>query len=191
MLGIVFCGGKSIRMGTDKGLISILDENWATLAFGKLSAVNIPVKVSVNGSQEENYLHFFTEEQLIIDDLSLGLAGPLLALLSVHAKYPQDDLLVLACDLPLMEESLLLQLLEAERNAPQYEAFIFSHAGNMEPLCAIYKAKGLAKVMLELRSGRLTWHSMKHVLSLLQVFQLEIPAHKAMAFKNFNTHNQL
>ncbi|MCX2586501.1 molybdenum cofactor guanylyltransferase [Pedobacter sp. MR22-3] len=189
MLGIVCCGGKSTRMGTDKGLISMGNGNWAIHAFQKLKGLGIPVAISVNESQRENYLPFFKEEQFIFDDPSLDIAGPVLALLSVHAKHPLADLLVLACDLPLMETSLLTQLLDAENKLPAKEAFVFGHDGNPEPLCAIYKAGSLAKVMHELKGGRLTRHSMKHVLSLLKVCELIIPEGKTGAFKNFNTYD--
>ena len=78
MIGVVFCGGKSTRMGTDKGLIPLVEGNWASLAFEKMSSLGITVKVSINSDQQKDYLNFFEKEQLLTDNLSLGVAGPLL-----------------------------------------------------------------------------------------------------------------
>jgi len=189
MIGIVFCGGKSTRMGTDKGLIPIDGGNWALLAFKKLSNLRIPVYVSINSDQKVDYLQFFEEKQLLLDNLSLPVGGPLLGLLSAHLKYPEQNILVLACDLPLMETDLLqrLQLAEAETLHPT--AIVYLNAGEAEPLCAVYKAKGLTQVMDKLKANQLTKQSMKHVLTLVKVHQLEIPEGKAGAFTNFNTQD--
>ncbi|MFD2287156.1 NTP transferase domain-containing protein [Pedobacter petrophilus] len=187
MIGVVFCGGKSTRMGTDKGLIPILDDNWASLAFKKLSNLGIPVKVSINSDQKLNYLNFFAEEQLLPDNLSLHVAGPLLGLLTAHVQYPNESIFVLACDLPLMEVGLLKRLQLAEENEPETDAIVYLNSGNVEPLCAAYKPTGLVKVMSELRSNTLRRHSMKHVLSLLKVHQLDIPKGEEQSFTNFNT----
>ncbi|MFW0718354.1 molybdenum cofactor guanylyltransferase [Pedobacter sp. N23S346] len=188
MIGMVFCGGKSTRMGTDKGLIPVMEENWASLACKKLSALGIPVKVSINSGQEKDYLKFFNKEQLLPDNLSLSIAGPLLGLLSTHVQYPTENIFVLACDLPLMSTSLLSRLQSAEEKVPDADAIVYVNAGNMEPLCAIYKAKGLIKIMNELKAEKLTRHSMKHILSLLKVHRLEIPEGEEKAFTNFNVH---
>jgi len=188
MVGVVFCGGKSTRMGTDKGLIAIKDDNWASLAFKKLRNLGIPVCISIHADQKVSYLSFFAEEQLLPDDLSLDVAGPLLGLLSAHLQYPNESILVLACDLPLMEAELLNRLQSAEAEIPDTDAIVYLNSGEVEPLCAVYKAKGLAKVMDKLKTDQLTRYSMKHVLSLINVHVLDISELEQKAFTNFNTH---
>jgi molybdopterin-guanine dinucleotide biosynthesis protein A len=188
MLGIVFCGGKSSRMGTDKGLIPLLDKNWATIAAEKLSTLNIPVRLSINPRQKNNYEQFFAEELLLLDDESLGIGGPLLGLLSVHLLHPSEDLFILACDLPLMKNSLLKALYAIEQDNSEYEAFVFTTHGAAEPLCAIYKSNGLRKVVKELSTNELIKYSMKSVLSVLKVLEVEVAEEDQEAFRNFNTH---
>lgn len=175
-------------MGTDKGMIPVLDENWASLACKKLSTLSIPVKVSINADQEQDYLKFFSKAQLLPDNLSLEVAGPLLGLLSAHVQYPTENILVLACDLPLMSTNILSYLQSVEEKVPGADAIVYLNKGNVEPLCAIYKANGLIKIMNELEAGKLTRYSMKHVLSLLDVHQLDIPKGEEEAFINFNAH---
>lgn len=103
MTGVILCGGQSTRMGTDKGLIPCPEGIWARAAFNKMAALHLPVVVSINPSQYGEYSHFFSAAELITDDQSLSLAGPLLALLSVHRHIPAEDLLVLACDMPMIQ----------------------------------------------------------------------------------------
>jgi molybdopterin-guanine dinucleotide biosynthesis protein A len=188
MLGIVFCGGKSSRMGTDKGLIPLLDKNWAMIAAEKLSTLNIPVRLSINPRQKNNYEQFFAEELLLLDDESLGIGGPLLGLLSVHLLHPSEDLFILACDLPLMKNSLLKALYAIEQDNSEYEAFVFTTHGAAEPLCAIYKSNGLRKVVDKLSTNALIKYSMKSVLSVLKVLEVEVAEEDQEAFRNFNTH---
>jgi molybdopterin-guanine dinucleotide biosynthesis protein A len=187
MLGIVFCGGKSSRMGKDKGLIPVMDKNWATIAAEKLGALNIPVRVSINPIQKDSYVSFFAEELLLLDDESSGIRGPLLGLLSCHVRYPAEDLFILACDLPLMEAKVLRRLYLTTRESPDYEAYVFTKDGEAEPLCAIYTSTGLKRVFKE--SNTLSKHSMKFVLSLLKVFKLEVAGDEQRSFQNFNTHD--
>jgi molybdopterin-guanine dinucleotide biosynthesis protein A len=189
MLGVVFCGGKSLRMGRDKGLMLNNGRTWATIAAEKLAELNIPICVSINAQQVESYKQLFAEVMLLVDEESLALKGPLLGLLSAHTKHPAEDLFILACDLPLMEVWLLKRLAAATLEAPDCEAFVFSNAGSPEPLCAIYKSTGLRKVITELQANRLSSFSMKSLLSLLKVFELQVSEKDQEALENFNTHD--
>jgi len=67
----------------------------------------------------------------------------LFGLLSVHLKYPEEDLLVLACDMPLIDAELIKQLL-TKYNSETAVAFIFTKNGELEPMPGIYKSKDLA-----------------------------------------------
>ena len=47
MLGIILCGGQSLRMGSDKGLLKLQSITWTQNAINKMTALNIPVTISV------------------------------------------------------------------------------------------------------------------------------------------------
>src|SRR4051812_40032097 len=123
MLGLVMCGGKSSRMGNDKGLLKSDSGTWAQSAAGKLAELNIPVKVSVNKDQHAGYTSLFSPGDLITDDPSLLLKGPLAGVLSSHLQFPSQDLFVLACDMPLMKIAILHQLFNLYQAHSEPDAF--------------------------------------------------------------------
>lgn len=191
MTGIVLCGGKSSRMGRDKGLLETTGSNWAKLAFDKLSALNIPVKVSVNKNQYAEYTKTFPVETLVQDNESLHVKGPLAGVLSCHLSFPGEDLFVLACDMPLMKVSLMQQLYLLYKEPSLHTAFIFTNDKEPEPLCGIYKSAGLSSIMSLLQSNRLMKYSMKFSLEHLQVKSVEADADQKKYFNNFNAHADL
>jgi molybdenum cofactor guanylyltransferase len=186
MTGVILCGGDSTRMGRDKGLLLNGTHTWAALAVEKLMTLGISVLVSVNTRQLPVYSPIFPQTRLIPDDPSLSLKGPLAGLLSVHLKIPTEDLFVLACDLPLMERSLLEELFHHQRLNPKARACLYTSNGEHEPLCGIYTAPGLDKIAGLCRTGKLLKHSMKYALNQLTVDSLPIPEEKQKCFENFN-----
>ena len=191
MLGIVLCGGQSLRMGTDKGLLSHQDKLWAQMAADKLRALDLPVKFSVNPSQQETYVGYFGNEHLIVDHSLLDIKGPLLGVLSAHLSNPEEDLFLLACDMLLMEIRLLEKLIHSLKADDSLEAYIFTKDGQQEPLCGIYKFEGLKKIVHLLQTNGLAKHSMKYVLSYLQVCEIAIEDQDYRYFSNFNSHAEI
>lgn len=191
MLGIVLCGGQSLRMGTDKGLLSHQDKLWAQMAADKLSALDLPVKFSVNPSQHETYAGYFGNEHLIVDHSLPDIKGPLLGVLSAHLSNPEEDLFLLACDMLLMEVRLLEKLIHSLKADDSFEAYIFTKDGQQEPLCGIYKVEGLKKIVHLLQTNGLAKHSMKYVLSNLRVCEIAIEDQDYRYFSNFNSHAEI
>jgi molybdenum cofactor guanylyltransferase len=200
MLGVVLCGGQSTRMGSDKGLLKAppppeggisTANTWAQTAIDKLYNLQLSVVISVNKNQYEGYASIFSPEMLVTDDDTLQMKGPLCGVLSVHIKYPAEDLLILACDMPLMETDLIKELLVQYKEQPNYDAFIYTNDGEPEPLLCIYKAKGLATVYELYKTNQLPRHSMKYMLEHIKTFSLALLADKKQCFRNFNAHAEL
>ena len=137
MLGIILCGGQSSRMGSDKGLLKLEANTWAQTAIDKMTTLNIPVKISVNSKQYNDYAAVFPSTDLVTDDATLSLKGPLLGVLSSHLKFPDEDLFILACDMPLMEPSLLNKIYTQYQQEPSFDAYVFTNEEEPEPLCGI------------------------------------------------------
>src|SRR5678809_351136 len=106
MIGVALCGGQSTRMGTDKGLLMQNDLTWVDIAVSKLSSLQIPVIVSINKEQADIYSKRISVNRLIVDCDNISIKGPMLGMLSVHQEHPNDDLIVLACDMIDMNTTL-------------------------------------------------------------------------------------
>ena len=191
MLGTILCGGQSTRMGTDKGLMRSDKNNWAQIAADKLTTLQLPVVLSVNDKQHEEYSSVFHSTPLIKDDTTLEIHGPLCGVLSVHEKNLEEDLFVLACDMPLMESFILKKLFEHYKNSPGYQAYLFTTAGEPEPLCAIYTSKGVSMIMDIHQKGKLVRHSMKFMLELLHCSFIPASEEEKRYFLNINAHAAL
>ena len=191
MIGLILCGGQSSRMGNDKGLLQSDSNTWAQAAANKLIKLQLSIKVSVNKNQYTSYAELFPPDDLIIDDISLRLKGPLLGLLSTHLRYPTETIFVLACDMPLMESFLLKELLVAYNEHSTPDAFVFTYNNESEPLCGIYKPAGLALVLSMYQSNQLAKHSMKFMLDHISPFTIPIAEKNKKFFFNANTHAEL
>lgn len=191
MIGVILCGGHSLRMKTDKGLLNHQDKLWAKLAADKLTSIGLQLKFSVNPTQEEKYNNYFDKAHLITDAHSLDLKGPLLGVLSAHLANPNDDLFVLACDMLLMETHILEKLKQAFIVSDAFDAYIFIKNEQQEPLCGIYTSKGLKKILHMLQNGKLVKHSMKFVLSNLNVCEIIVEDKDYRCFDNFNSHAEI
>jgi molybdopterin-guanine dinucleotide biosynthesis protein A len=191
MLGVILCGGQSTRMGSDKGLLKTENEIWAKVAFDKLTQLDIAVAVSINKNQLKEYGTFFSAAQLITDNELLQIKGPLAAVLSVHLQNPSEDLLVLACDMLLMEFAVIDELHKYYKQHNFFDAFVFTINNEPEPLCSIYTAKGLALIFKMYNNLQLLKHSMKFMLEQINVCKIAVADEKKICFRNFNAHAEL
>jgi len=181
--GIVICGGQSRRMGADKGLIPIHDTCWAAFMAAKLTAIRLPVHISINSTQQPQYRAFFPVDHLIVDSLTIG--GPLNGLLSVHARYPDDDLLLLACDMINMQTETIARLIKTYTDEVDYDFYVYQNIEFAEPLCAIYTSCGLIKLLENQDPSALQNSSLQKVLK--QGITKRLAIAEAESFNNCNT----
>lgn len=182
MRGVVLCGGESNRMGSDKGLLPIGIYTWGQHAFHKLRALNIPVLISINKKQLPAYCQFFSPELLVTDQVSAK--GPLTGLLSVHINYPDEDLLLLACDMTEMDADTLQRLQYHAIAFPGFDYYVYIQEDFVEPLCAIYTSGSLKKLYHDLESGNLSNFSLHKLIKQGNYKTLSI-----QDIKKFNNHN--
>ncbi len=179
LLGVVLCGGKSVRMGTDKGLLIKEGKIWASIVAQKFDALSMPYVVSVNQSQTDNYTAFFSQNNLIVDEQIVP--GPLRGLLTVHQQYPQKNLLVLACDMIDMQLETVESLVTNYITQPNFNFYAYHNGDFWEPFCGIYSAKGLNSIIL----ANETDFSLQHFLTSGPT-QKNIILDMA-SFKNYNS----
>lgn len=108
LYGLVLSGGKSTRMGEDKGLIKYYVLPQREHLYHLLNEVCDDAFLSIRKDQENNISNTFNT---IVDNNEFR--GPYNGLLSAHKAYPNVAWLVLACDLPLIDKKALQQLIAA------------------------------------------------------------------------------
>jgi molybdopterin-guanine dinucleotide biosynthesis protein A len=145
----------------------------------------------VNKNQYEDYASIFSAAQLITDNDSLQIKGPLAGLLSVHLQQPAEDFLLLACDMPLMQTELLKELVNNYQQHTSADAFVYTNDGEPEPLCGIYKSSGLKHILQLYQSNQLPKHSMKYMLEHINTYFIPLTDDKKKSFRNFNAHAEL
>ena len=182
LLGVVLCGGESKRMGSDKGLIEKDSETWAGLAARKLASFGVPVVISISEKQYESYSKLFSPDILVTDELDIE--GPLKGLLSVYKRFPQRDILLMACDLIDMNEGTISKLVDEYQSAGDYDFFVY-HDKFAEPFCAIYTSTGLHPVLEAAKAKSLNKFSFQRILDEGRTSR--IPIGNKSSFKNYNT----
>jgi molybdopterin-guanine dinucleotide biosynthesis protein A len=80
--------------------------------------------------------------------------GPIAGLLAAQARHPEAAWLVLACDLPLLDERTLAHLVRSRAPQRVATAYRSSHDGLPEPLCAIWEPRSAAPLTAYVAAGR-------------------------------------
>lgn len=126
-----------------------------------------------------------TYEHPVLQDLAAD-RGPLAGLQAAIHHDPRAAWLVLACDLPLLTDTVLAHLVA--HRAPNREATCFTsrHDGLPEPMCTIYEPAGAARLSDFLEGGGRC--ARKFLLSLDRT-ELELP--EAAALDNCNRPEDL
>ena len=133
--GLVLCGGKSKRMGTDKGSIFYHDKSQREYVFELLLQLCNEVFVSVNEQQLESVQHLPHIQDTIVDK------GPAGGILSAFERNPNVAWLVVACDLPYLNKETIAYLLH-HRNPQKIATAFWNESGEFpEPLIAIWEPK--------------------------------------------------
>ncbi|MFT5157810.1 MAG: molybdopterin-guanine dinucleotide biosynthesis protein A [Bacteroidia bacterium] len=146
LFGLVLAGGKSIRMGEDKGSISYRDKNQRETVADLLRPFCNEVFISCRTDQN------ITSDYPILEDRILDL-GPMSAILSAFMHNPDAAWMVVACDLPLLTPSSLKQLVDARSVRHVATAFNNPESQFPEPLITIYEPKSYSRMLSFLSQG--------------------------------------
>jgi molybdopterin-guanine dinucleotide biosynthesis protein A len=150
LYGLVLAGGRSTRMGRDKAALAYQGRTQLERAMALLSAHVARAFVSVRADQRIDAVRARFAQ---ISDAHENL-GPIAGLLAAQAQHPEAAWLVLACDLPLLDEATLAHLLRARDPARAATAYRSSHDGLPEPLCAIYEPRSREPLAAYVAAGK-------------------------------------
>jgi molybdenum cofactor guanylyltransferase len=137
LYGLVLVGGKSSRMACDKAFLMYHGKPQALYSYELLQQFCRRVYVS-NRSDQVRWKSYPGLLQ-IPDDPNVAGHGPLSGIISAMTKFPKVAWLVLACDLPFVDDKILTQLIEQRDVKKIATAFRCVSLRRVEPLCAIYE----------------------------------------------------
>jgi molybdopterin-guanine dinucleotide biosynthesis protein A len=80
--------------------------------------------------------------------------GPIVGIRSALAAFPDVAWLVVACDLPFLSDTALKQLLAQRDPGRLATAFLSTHDGLPEPLCAVWEPAAAVALAAHQRAGR-------------------------------------
>jgi molybdopterin-guanine dinucleotide biosynthesis protein A len=146
--GLVLAGGKSERMGIDKGLIDYHGLPQRAYLYRLLENFTEDTFISCRPDQVESLESDF---KTIPDSIS-GL-GPFGALLSAFREFPNHAWLVVACDLPLITPETMMELIDGRNPSKIATTFFNPETKFPEPLITVWEPKAYPELLHFLSLG--------------------------------------
>jgi molybdopterin-guanine dinucleotide biosynthesis protein A len=179
--GIILAGGRSSRMGTEKGLVSVGGNPMISHVIQTLEKLGVKsIKICANDERYEQFNY------PVIKDLVKG-KGPIGGIYSALVESTTDKNVILSCDIPNISVDILQYLLE---NSEDELAAISSFEKKTHPLIGVYKLGGLSIIKECLENDQLRLIDMCEKLDASIV---EIPGSVGSDrhFFNLNTPEEL
>ena len=142
----ILAGGKSSRMGTDKGLVLLEGLPLIERITRQISHLFANIFIVTNKPEEYSQFGYPMVSDLVKD------VGPLGGIYTALDYDTHDYTLILSCDMPFVSQGILLYLLKA---AEKHQAVVprmdkFSHP---EPLRAVYRSDCQIEIYKYLQTG--------------------------------------
>lgn len=145
--GVVLAGGKSLRMGQDKGSMQWHGVKQREYVAGLISQLCDSTFISCKLEGDITDSDYALLPDTVIDK------GPYGAILSAFEKEPNAAWLVVACDLPLMDIATLEYLIANRNRNAIATTFESPHDGLPEPLITIWEPGAYPYLMSLLEEG--------------------------------------
>ena len=176
--GLILSGGLSTRMGEDKRLIKYHDKTQEQHLFDLLIPYCSEVYVSINQNQRTDLPHIF--------DLDLSIKSPIVGIISAFEKHSETAWLVVACDMPFINQEVIEYLIKNRNTEKFATAFENPEEHFPEPLLTIYEPKIYEKLQEAINQGK---KSPMKVLQSLEIELLQVFDNKVLM--NINTPIQM
>jgi molybdopterin-guanine dinucleotide biosynthesis protein A len=180
--GLVLAGGKSTRMGFDKGAVNWYGKEQRYYMADLLKKHCDKVYISCRDAEQQKEIDL---KYLSMPDTFTGL-GPYGAILSAFRENPDRAWLVIACDLPLVDAGVIEHLVDNRNTATIATAFQSQQDQFPEPLITIYEPKSYSLLLQFLAQG---YSCPRKVLINSDITLLQSPKEDALA--NVNTPDEL
>ncbi len=175
----VLAGGKSSRMGTDKGLVDLKGEPMVSYVLRALKETKLPAKIIANNSEYEKFgIQVCTD---VVEE-----KGPMGGLLTALNNTEAEVVLLISCDMPFVTAEAIKQLLKAVDDDHITAALV---KDKINPLFAAYPVHLKTIVEDAITSGalKMTDFILKNPHTLVPSIAQEMPG----CFRNINNEQEL
>lgn len=173
---IILAGGKSSRMGQDKGL---MDLDGKPMIQHVIDAVKPITNDIVIVSNQEGYDQF---GYTVVED-EIKDCGPLAGIVTGLKNVQSEQAIVLSCDVPHITEELLALLLDSPD-----DIILLRSEGKAEPLIARYGVHCARIFETAILDGT---RKVTDAFEYIEVTYVDIPADYLKFVKNVNTQQDL
>ena len=182
LLGGVFIGGQSQRMGKPKFSLSYQGQSETERMVQMLSGFCDQVYLSAREEQDLSAIGGLPKCGRINDEhYGLGPVGGLATLMGTH---PDKAWLITACDMPFLTENAI-ELIVSERDPLRYGTCFLQKGGvGVEPMCAIYEPKFIVPLFEALSRREL---SLTRIIRELPFKHVTVSQSDRSHFTNVNT----
>lgn len=177
--GIILAGGKSSRMGSDKGFLEL---NGISFTQHIIETLKTLVDNIIIVSDAKDYDAFGYKR---VED-RIKNAGPLAGVYSGLSHSKTDKNIIVSCDVPLINESLLKLLILNDDEST--DIVQFENKQRTIPLIALYKKSCASKCLDFLKKGE---RRLTVVVNQLHTKTIELPEMYQQNIKNINTPEEL
>lgn len=165
-------------MGQDKAALRLEGETLVARAAGRLAGACSEVLIA---GADRHSVHGF---ESVPDGAGLG---PVAGILGAHNVRPSEALIVLACDLPQVPTTLLLEL----RRNRESDWVVPRWRSRVEPLCSLYRPAALRVLVERVANERYALHELlsepRVTVGFIEGAQLEGHGRPPDMFLNVNT----
>lgn len=180
----VLAGGKSTRMRSDKAFVVL--EGQTLLQRALRVARSVTPEVVIVGLRSK-----FSSYAPVVEDI-FPERGPLGGIHAALSSTVSEHNLILAVDLPFVEEAFLRFLLKAVQETAAM-AVVPRAAGGWQPLCAVYRKGFIGRAEEALKAGRNKIDSLFPSMPVVTISEREIlrAGFSLDMFRNINTPAEL
>ena len=177
--GIVLAGGKSSRMGSDKGLLTMNSKMFIEYVVDALKPLVDDIIIVSNNKAYDQFAF-----ERVAD--CLKDSGPLAGLYSGLYHSKTEFNLVLSCDIPMITTEVLNKLVDTDYK--NYDVVQIQSEHKTMPLIAIYKKTCLNKCLELLKQDE---RRLRFAVSQLNTKTVIIDTEWSKLVRNVNTVEQL
>jgi molybdenum cofactor guanylyltransferase len=177
--GLVLCGGRSSRMGTDKSLLTYEERPQRYHVYEMLQPLCETVFISGKEEQRDGIERGY---ELLTDHPAYHDIGPMAALLTAFTQFPQKNMLLVGCDYPFLT-AVDIRIFLAHCKGDAAVSF-YNEPGNLyEPLLAWYPYRSFDKLK---KMEAAKEYSLQHFLKVNRAVKF-YPANKK-SITSIDTH---